>query len=109
VAVAVANSLLYNFGYRVSDEQVAMLKFDRINKALWMLWRTSRWWPVDLIGYHPQCPDLAEPGDIVGFETEQGSHCGILMPSNMVISWGEVVPLESPIDEAWSLTWRMTG
>lgn len=109
VAVAIANSCLHKLGYRVTDEQVEMVRHDRLNKALWMLWKTTRWWPIDLIGYHPQCPALAQPGDVIGFETDLGPHCGILMPNDMVVSWGEIVPLESPIDEAWSLTWRITG
>lgn len=109
VAVAIANSLLYNFGYRVTGEQIDMIRHDRLNKGLWMLWSRTRWWPIELLGYCPQSPSLAEPGDIVGFEAETGPHCGVLMPDNMVISWGEIIPLPAPIDEAWSLKWRMTG
>ena len=117
VAVAIANSLLYNLGYRVTDEQVEMVKYDKLNKAMYMLGRTNRWWPVELAWYRRVDPDpgnenslwVPEPGDIVGFETEGGSHCGVLLPDNKVISWGAIVPLESPIDEAWTLIWTITG
>lgn len=114
IAVAIANCLLYELGYRVTLEQVNMLKHDTLRKALWMLAKYPRWWPIELMwykrvdGYDEGCW-YPEPGDIVGFETEQGSHCGVLMPGNMVVSWGEIVPLPAPIDEAWRLTWTITG
>jgi len=117
VAVAIANSCLYHLGYRMTDEQVRMVKYDRLNKAMWMLHRTNRWWPVELAWYRRVDRDPGnenvlwkpEPGDVIGFETEHGSHCGVLLPDNKVISWGEVVPLEAPIDEAWNLIWTITG
>lgn len=107
VAVAIANSLLYNFGYRVTDEQLELVKDNKLNRALWRIWHDEPWWPVDLLGY--RWTDEPEPGDIIGFESENGPHCGVLLPGNKVVSWGEVIPLESEIEEAWTLKWAMTG
>lgn len=107
VVVAIANSLLYNLGFRVADEQLEFVRDQRINKALWRIWHDEPWQLVDLLWY--RWTDEPQPGDIIGFETDNGPHCGILLPGNKVVSWGEVIPLESEIEEAWTLKWMMTG
>lgn len=107
VAVAIGNSLLYNFGYRVTDEQLELVKDHKLNRALWKIWHDEPWWPVELAWY--RWTDEPAPGDIIGFESENGPHCGILLPGNKVVSWGEVIPLESEIEEAWTLKWLTTG
>ena len=111
VAVAVANSCLYLLGYRVSDSQLEYVRDDKLNVAMWKLWRYKYWWPVDLLWYRPVLLDETEPkpGDIVGFESGNGPHCGVLLPENKVVSWGEIVPLESEIEEAWTPVWKITG
>lgn len=107
VAVAIANSCLYLLGYRVTDNQLEILRDRKLNRALWRLWRYQYWWPVDLLWYRPA--ENPVPGDIVGFETPQGPHCGVLLPEGKVVSWGEIVPLESEIEEAWTPVWKITG
>ena len=111
VAVAVANHLLLHTGYRVSKLEVSYLLYrDSVWKALEVLdYHEDVWKKVGLSEYGMINPEDAEPGDIIGFETPNGSHCGVLMPDNKVISWGEVVPLESTIDEAWQVTWTVTS
>lgn len=110
VAVAIANSLLYNFGYRVSDEQVNTLALtNRLAVGLWLTWAQNLWYPVELLRYERRSPCMVRPGDIVGFDIEGMPHCGVFAGEGKVITWGEVVSLESPIDEAWSVRWRMTG
>jgi len=110
-AVAIANSCLYSLGYKPSDEQVAMIKGGRLSVALWLLHRDSTWWPAELFRYRRVnlAVSIPLPGDIVGFETENGSHCGLLLPGGKVVSWGETVSLETEIDEAWTPVWKITG
>lgn len=108
VSVAIANHLLYHTGYRAGDAQVDYLHVlcrNQVDIALHRLDYYEAWSPVSLSEYGPVKPEDAEPGMIVGFATEQGDHCGVLLPGNMVISWGEIVPLESEIEEAWYVAW----
>lgn len=108
VAVALANHLLYHTGRRVSDAQVEYLNIlarRRVSTALDQLDYYEAWAPVSLSEYGSVKPEDAKPGMLVGFETPEGDHCGVLMPGNMVVSWGEIVPLESEIEEAWEITW----
>lgn len=106
VAVAVANHLLLHTGCRVDKKEITCLLYrDSVAKALYLVDYQNPWKGVGLSEYGMVSPEEAQPGDIVGFETSQGSHCGVLMPGNMVISWGEIVPLESEVDEAWQVTW----
>lgn len=108
VAVAIANHLLYHTGCRLPDEEVRKLVFSRLDIAVYNLRRRS-WKAAALESYTPVLPERARPGMVIGFEvTVNGNpepHCGVLMPGNEVVSWGEVVPLESDIEEAWELTW----
>jgi hypothetical protein len=111
VAVAIANHLLLYTGYRLTPVQVQYLAYrDSVWSAL-VLIDFQNLWPGTggLSEYGMVQPEDAEPGMVVGFETPQGSHCGVLMPDNKVISWGEIVPLESSIDEAWQVTWTRTS
>lgn len=110
VAVAIANHLLLHSGHRVSNHDLAYLMYrDSVQKALTSLDYNSPWQGVGLSEYGMKAPEDAQPGDIVGFETGQGSHCAVLMPGNMVISWGEIVPLESEVDEVWEVAWTVTS
>lgn len=110
-AVAIANHLLYTTGIRVTDQQVTALAevkgTGRLNLALFALdifemWRPSR------VGYCQMIkPAHARAGMVVGFESERGPHCGVLMPGNLVVSWGEIVPLTTAIEECWDITWTL--
>lgn len=108
VAVAIANSLLYHTGYRVTDGQIIALDYDDFSTALYHLWVWKLWAPqASLYDYREVPVHEVRPGMIVGFETENGPHCGVLMPGHKVVSWGEVVPLEAEIEEAWVCEWRV--
>jgi hypothetical protein len=108
VAVALANHLLYRTGYRVPDSMVEWLgKYwtKTIQDALERIDSDNVWKPAYVTEYGMVHPLDAEPGMVIGYETQQGSHAALLLPGNMVVSWGEVVPLEAEIDEAWEITW----
>lgn len=108
VAVAIANSLLYQRGKRVTDEQVAAVTDEWLKRGLWRAWHDQPWYPeAELVGFSIR--GIPQPGDIIGFESVNGPHCGVLLPGNLVVSWGEVIPLESEIEEAWKITWAVTG
>lgn len=110
VAVAIANHLLLQTGRRVTSAELTyMAYYDSVWKAISWLDFHESWKGVGLSEYGMIKPEEAEPGDIVGFETPQGSHCAVLMPGNMVISWGEIAPLESEVDEAWQVKWTVTS
>ena len=115
VAVAIANHLLLQTGFRLTDEQVECLAYrDSVAKSLNHVDYYDLWPGVSLSEYgQVMPPENAEPGDIVGFEVmvdgRKADHCAVLMPEGKVISWGEIVPLESEIDEAWQVTWIVTS
>ena len=110
VAVAIANHLFLHTGRRVTNSELTYLLYrDSVWKALTYLDNGDPWKGVGMSEYGMIDPSEAEPGDIVGFETSRGSHCGVLMPGNMVISWGEIVPLESEADEAGQVKWTVTS
>jgi hypothetical protein len=108
VAVAVANHLLYHTGHRVHDSQVTYLSVladERLSVAMDRLDYYEVWAPIGLSEYGKVAPADAQPGMIVGFKTDNGDHCGLLLPGNKVVSWGEIIPLESEIEEAWEIAW----
>lgn len=110
VAVAIANHLLLYTGHKVTNNEVTLLAarcgVDTIPGALDKLDQYNLWgYKADLSEYGMIDPRKAEPGMVVGFKTKQGDHCGVLMPGHMVVSWGEVIPLEWEIDECWEIVW----
>lgn len=115
VAVAIANHLLLQTGYRVSSTELNHIAYrDSIWKALTLLDdRGDLWKGVGFSEYGMIAPEEAEPGDIVGFDVKVNgkrfSHCGVLMPESKVISWGQVIALESKVDEAWQVIWTVTS
>lgn len=113
VAVAIANHLLLHEDVRADDYLVDRLYLDSdltIEGSLALLFhRPGLWRPAVVTSYVHLGPLNARPGMLVGFESEQGPHCGVLMPGGKVICWGEIVPLESAIEEAWDITWTVTS
>ncbi len=112
VLVAVANHCLLHTGHRISDSFInymGMYNAHTIAAALSRVDISESWTPATLTEYGMVNPEDAKPGMIVGFETRNGAHCGVLMPGNMVVSYGEVVPLTAEIEEAWEATWTMTS
>jgi hypothetical protein len=111
VLVAIANHCLLHTGYRVPDGHIDYLSLYNafsIATALYRIDRSEAWTPVTLSEYGMVKPEDAKPGMIVGFETEHGPHCGVLLEGNMVVSWGEIVVLETEIEEAWEISWTRT-
>ena len=106
VAVAIANHLLYHTGHRMTDIQVNYLRWEKyVAKALERIDYGDYWKPVSMDEYGMVYLEEAAPGMVIGYESENGSHCGLLLPDNKVVSWGEIVTLESPIEEAWTISW----
>lgn len=117
IAVAVANSLLYHTGIRVNDAAVDYLASYHgtdFGLALQRLDYSAIWssWHVEMSEYGMMQLEEAEPGMLVGFEVvvdgKIRNHCGLLMGGNQVVSWGEIVPLPSEIDEVWEIVWLTT-
>lgn len=117
INVAIANHLLYHTGIKVSDEQIGFLDAHylspRIDRALNRLDYYDLWHGISLEEYGMVGPKDAEPGMLIGFDVtvdeDKIPHCGVLMPGNQVVSWGEVIPLEYEIDEAWEIVWTKTS
>lgn len=114
VAVAIANHLLFHTGTRLTDDEVEYLALRSSNLAgsLYKLDYYMLWYKIGLWDYGQVSPAEAKPGMIVGFDVivndEKVPHCGVLMDSNQVVSWGEVVPLPADIDEAWEVSWQVS-
>jgi hypothetical protein len=47
----------------------------------------------------------AVPGSLIGYESPYGPHAGVLASANLVVSWGDVTPLNAEIEEAWAAEW----
>lgn len=110
VAVAIANHLLAWHGLRLSDRQVRMIHDspgDTIEDALnWL--RDEDPFPYVHLG---NAIALIRPvvGSLIGFETDDGrDHAGVLLDGE-VITWGEILPLESEVEESWYLRWEIHG
>jgi hypothetical protein len=122
VAFAVANHLLYSrgsTGVSLTPAHVGALAErvgpePTIEETLWQAWLTG--WPnvpqerpvggrVRLAGYR-QVPYTSLVPLVVGYETEWGDHAALSLPSGDVVSWGAIEKLESPVEEAWELTWE---
>lgn len=111
ILVAIANHCLYHTGHRVPDrllDYLSMYNAMTIERALNRIDYSEAWTPATLSEYGMVKPEDAKPGMIIGFEAENGPHCGVLMPDNMVVSYGEVVPLLAEIEEAWEAEWTTT-
>ena len=111
VLVAVANHCLLHTGHRISEsfiDYMGMYNAQTIAQALGRVDVSEAWTPATLTEYGMVNPEDAKPGMLIGFEAENGPHCGVLMAGNMVVSYGEVVPLTAEIEEAWEATWTMT-
>lgn len=111
VMVAIANHCLLHTGHKVSVATInymGMYNATTIASALGRVDNADGFHPAGLSEYGMVKPEDAKPGMIVGFDTFNGAHCGVLMEDNTVVSWGEVVPLEAEIDEAWEVIWTLT-
>lgn len=110
VAVAIANHLLAWHGMRLSDRQVHFIAGhggDTIEDALTWL-RDADPFPYVHLTQKFEL-DRAVVGSLIGFETDDGrDHAGVLLDGR-VITWGEILPLESVIEEAWYLLWEFHG
>lgn len=111
VAVALANHLLYHTGVRISDSQVDYLASFHgwtFAESLRRIDLNAIWSPGIGLSEYGMLTE-ARPGDLVGFDVEvEGkmiAHCGLLLEGGKVVSWGEIVPLPSAVDEVWEIVW----
>jgi hypothetical protein len=112
VAVAIANHRLLHTGHRLTDDVIRDMDHfagRRLDFAIYCLyWDRLLFDEFRIEDYDSVDPIKACPGLIVGFDTPRGPHCGVLLPDNKVISWGEVIPLDAEIEEAWFVKWTVT-
>lgn len=97
-AVAVANHRFAWTGYRMTDDEIAALGTGSIRDVLK---RTPGVTEMRLI--------RPVTGALIGYESEYGPHAGVLLARQRVISWGESVPLEADIEEAWFVAWQQSS
>lgn len=105
-AVAIANHLLRHTGIRMTDEQVNELAAQ--GETIWRLLTElcheklfDNAQPV--MWTHPL---VAGPGDIVCYRVNGIDHAALLIEGRTVVSWGQEIPLEYPVMEAWNIKWR---
>jgi hypothetical protein len=115
VAAAIANHALYVDGYRATREQfnelTDLLGYEpTIERGLEIAAAMARRgaWPA-----MPRfAPWLGLPiaGMIVGYEamtdTGRRPHAALLVDDAMVVSWGDEMPLDTEIEEAFVIRWR---
>ncbi len=118
VVMAVVNSLLHEKGIRATEKDLEELtelagEAPVIEEVLWQVYLTG--WP----GHHAHLADykaassdkIEEPDLVIGFSvlTDDGwrDHCALSLPDKKVVSWGAEVDRETPVEEAWELTWRV--
>lgn len=97
-AVAVANHRLAWTGYRMTGEEIAALGTGSIRDVL-----------KRAPGVTEMRPMRPVTGALIGYESEYGPHAGVLLARQRVVSWGESVPLEAYIEEAWFVRWRQSS
>lgn len=116
VAAAIANCLLCDKGVRLSPAQYLALTEtvpdgSSIEDALFQVMTRPPWEDgPNLIGYC-QVPFCASRVLLVGYEAEEGPHAAASVGNGFVLTWGEVLQLESTqapgaqIEECWNLAW----
>jgi hypothetical protein len=118
VAFAIANHLLYSKSERdlkLTPDDVAELAEaagpePTIEEALWQAHLTA--WPRDRnvrLAHYTQAVDpfaFTHLPLVIGYPTMFGDHCALSLPSGQVVSWGSIMKLKYPVEEAWELTWE---
>lgn len=118
VVIAIANSLLQARNLRASEEKIQELAREvpenpTIEEVLWRAWEIG--WPNVAQQYWVRLADYREVTDpaategralVIGYATEHGDHAALYLPSKQVVSWGQVLDLEAPIEEAWRVQWQ---
>lgn len=108
LSVAIANHLYAWTGYKMADDQVDEIKGDTAYGALERLKNAS---PFDNI----KVAEFAQlthhhhdiPGSLIIFNPPEGCHAGLLLPHWKVVTWGEIVKLESEVEEAYYVRWEV--
>lgn len=111
-AAAVANSLLFQTGYRVSDKDILMMhrlaggseSGSAIEDVLEAISEPGISWPWRLEKFWRADHDLIVPGLVTGMQLGHGSHA-VLSHANGMVTWGSVLPWTGVIEEAWALEW----
>jgi hypothetical protein len=120
VPVAIANHLLFMAGTRMDDEYLARFVFacgynPSISHALKVLKELTR--ARGGLGYDDKakyelCEYAEVPGKyahsqglVVGYESSYGPHAALSLGNGTVVSWGQEIPEDAPIEEAWMIDW----
>jgi hypothetical protein len=131
VPVAIANHLLYTTGVRMDDVSLGRFMFNcpynpTIEQALEILkgmrqrgpvpWALQFYSPVgseyrfSLLVYERVPARYAHStGLVVGYQSEYGPHAALSLGNGTVVSWGQEIPNDAKIEEAWMLDWVASG
>jgi hypothetical protein len=115
VVFAIANHLLCARGVKASDRDIDELAEmigpePTIEEALWRTWMAA--WPRDRnvrLAHYTQAVDpfaFTHLPLVVGYETAFGDHAALSRPDGRIVSWGSIMKLKYPVEEAWELTWE---
>lgn len=130
VPVAIANHMLYTTGLRMTDAFLGRFAYHcghnpTIEQALKVLKSLTRsnvdsfmfWYaPVKDAAKYELCEYAKVParyahsqGLVVGYESEYGPHAALSLGDGTVVSWGQEIPNDAEIEEAWMIDWAASG
>lgn len=130
VPVAIANHMLYTTGLRMTEAFLGRFAFHcghnpTIEQALQALKSLTRnnvdsfmfWYsPVKDAAKYELCEYAKVParyahsqGLVVGYESEYGPHAALSLGNGTVVSWGQEIPNDADIEEAWMIDWAASG
>lgn len=106
--VAIANHLYAWTGYKMADDQVEEIKGDTVYDALELLKTASPFENVRVAEFAQLTQRHHDiPGSLIVFNPPEGCHAGVLLPNWKVVSYGEVIKLESEVEEAYYVRWEV--
>lgn len=108
LSVAIANHLYAWTGYKMADDQVDEIKGDTVYSALEYLKLHSPFENVKVEEFAQLTHRHHDiPGSLIVFNPPEGCHAGVLLPHWKVVTWGEIVKLESEVEEAYYVRWEV--
>jgi hypothetical protein len=107
-AVAIANHLLYKTGLRMDDDQVNLLAEQ--GETIPELLEAMKNGLFENVGVTMYCRDWSGPGAVNVYETTEGTHAVLSLPSGLVVSHGTTVYPTSHWPawiwaESWYVSW----
>lgn len=125
VAVAIANHLLYYTGIRMDDVFLSLFTeacyqpgpcipsirdcletLKAMAKPSGGLGITEKKWLYELCDFEPVPARYSHStGLVIGYESAYGPHAAISLQDGAVVSWGQEIPNDAAIEEAWMLDW----